>query len=48
MNFDEDVINYVKGELGYFGLSYVDGESIDDNLKKLFTIQEKYIFPLPR
>lgn len=48
MNFQQDISDYIKGEFSYFNIEYSPSTDIDKDLLKLFTIQKKFIFQLPR
>ena len=48
MDFKKDILNYIKGELEYFNITYSPSSDITNDLLKLFTIQRKYIYQFKR
>ncbi|WP_276974203.1 hypothetical protein [Flavobacterium filum] len=48
MDFKKDISDYIKGELGYFNITYSPSADLDSDLLKLFTIQKKFVYQFNR
>lgn len=48
MNFKQDIVDYISAEFRYFKIPYSPSADMATDLLRLFTIQKKYIFQVPR